>query len=187
MSSPDPRSDNPLPEPDPAPVAAPVATPVATAEAPADNGLKTLRVLSVLVIVAGVILLVAGSVTWFVVGDQLAAEKIVVSSDAEHFAGDPVDGPLTAYSEANTIRKHAQEISGGKTYAELDQDDPTRDTVMTSSFLRASLFTSIVSFGVAAFAAAVGVLMIIIGYVMSKLGKLLAGLQTTSTTATSLA
>ena len=36
--------------------------------------------------------------------------------------------------------------------AELPQDDPTRETVMNGSFLRASLFTSVVSFGVAAMA-----------------------------------
>jgi hypothetical protein len=136
-----------------------------------------LRVLSILVIAAGAALIVAGVVTWFVVRDQLAAEKIVVSDDADHFAGDPVDGPLTAYVEADTINKHALEASGGKTYAELERDDPTRDTVMTASFLRASLFTSVVSFGVAAFAAVLGVLMIIIGYILRKLGKAVAGLQ----------
>ena len=89
-----------------------------------------------------------------------------------------MDGPLTAYSEAQTIKKHSLAASGGKTYAELDKDDPTRDTVMTASFLRASLFTSVVSFGVAAFAAVVGVLMIIVGFVLLKLGKIVASLQT---------
>jgi hypothetical protein len=131
----------------------------------------------VLVIVAGVILLAAGVATWFLVGDQLAQEKIVVSDDAERFAGDPVDGPLTAYVQADTIRKHALSASDGKTYAELDQDDPVRQTVMTASFLRASLFTSVVSFGVAAFAAATGVLMIVIGYVLLRLSKVVATIQ----------
>ena len=141
---------------------------------PAVPSTKALRVLSMLVIIAGVILVVAGAVTWFVVRDQLADEKIVVSDDAERFAGDDVDGPLTAYTEAETINKHALEASGGLTYAELDQDDPVRDTVMTASFLRASLFTSVVSFGVAAFAAGMGVLMIVIGYILLRLSKLLA-------------
>jgi hypothetical protein len=36
---------------------------------------------------------------------------------------------------------------GGKTYAELAPDDPNRTTVMTASFLRASLFASVVSSG----------------------------------------
>jgi hypothetical protein len=46
------------------------------------------------------------------------------------------------------IGKHATDIGGGMTYAELPQDDPHRDTVMTASFLQASLFTSVVTFGV---------------------------------------
>ena len=135
--------------------------------------------LSILVMVAGAILIVAGAVTWFVVQDQLADENIVVSDDADRFAGDDVNGPLTAYSEAQTIEKHALEASGGLTYAELAQDDPVRQTVMTASFLRASLFTSVVSFGVAAFAAAVGVLMIIIGYALMRIAKALAAIPVT--------
>ena len=54
--------------------------------------------------------------------------------------------------------------SGGKTYAELAQDDPTRPTVMTASLLRASLFTSIVAFGVSVFAMGVGILLALFGW-----------------------
>jgi hypothetical protein len=63
-----------------------------------------------------------------------------------------VDNPWTAYAQADVINEYALEESDGLTYAQLDQDDPRRDTVMTASFLRASLFTSVVSFDVAAFA-----------------------------------
>jgi hypothetical protein len=86
-----------------------------------------------------------------------------VSEDADHFAGDKVDGPFTAYSEAQTIEKHALEASGGLTYAQLPRDDPKRQTVMTASFLRASLFTSVVAFGVAALAAGLGLVFILLG------------------------
>ena len=59
-------------------------------------------------------------------------------------------------------------------------------TVMTASFLRASLFTSVVSFGVAAFAAGMGLLMIVVGYVLHRLGKVTAelGRSVTPVTAT---
>ena len=49
--------------------------------------------------VAGAILLVGGVATWVIVQNQLAAENITVSEDAERYAGEPVDGPLTAYQE----------------------------------------------------------------------------------------
>jgi hypothetical protein len=134
-----------------------------------SKGVKGLRVMSLLVMIAGVLLIAAGAVTWYEVSKQLSDEHIVVSNDASHFAGSRVEDPLTAYAEANTIRKHALAASHGQTYAQLAQDDPVRQTVMTASFLRASLYTSVVSFGVAAFAAVTGVLMIIIGYVLRRL------------------
>ena len=96
-----------------------------------------------------------------------------MSDDAAHFAGDAVDGPLTAYSQAQTIEKHALKASGGKTYAELAQDDPTRNTVMTASFLRASLFTSVVSFGVAAMAGGLGIVLLLIGWALLSVAKAL--------------
>jgi hypothetical protein len=129
----------------------------------AEHSTRSIRVLSILVIVAGGIFIVAGVVTWFVVRDQLADEKIVVSEDAERFGGWEVDGPFTAYAEADAIEKHALEASGGKTYAELDREDPTRETVMTASFLRSSLFTSVVAFGVAFMSAGLGLVLIAIG------------------------
>ena len=155
------------------PVAAPVVeTPAEARVEQKTTGVKSLRVLSLLVMIAGVLLIAAGAITWFVVADQLGDEHIVVSDDADHFAGSDVQDPLTAYAQANTIKKHALEASDGKTYAQLAQDDPVRQTVMTASFLRASLFTSVVSFGVALFAAAMGVLMIIVGYVLRRLSGL---------------
>ena len=102
---------------------------------------------------------------------KLSAEQIVVSDDADFLAGKPVEGPFTAYAQAEVINDHALEASGGLTYAQLDQDDPVRQTVMTASFLRASLFTSIVSFGVAVFAFGIGILMILIGWALLRIEK----------------
>ena len=122
-----------------------------------------------IVIVMGIIFAVAGVVTWFVVSDQLAAEKITVSEDADFLAGQDVTGPFTAYAEAQVINKHALEATEGKTYAELERDDPARQTAMQASFLRASLFTSVVAFGVAALATVLGILLVLIGSALRSL------------------
>ena len=156
----------------PPPEAPPEAAPVVAA--PANRARSWVRVLGILVVVAGVILIAAGVVTWFVVQEQLSDEHITVSDDADRFGGEPVDGPLTAYAQADVIQKHALEASGGQTYAQLDQDDPVRDTVMQASFLRASLFTSVVSFGVAAMAMGLGVLSILIGVALLLVARQLA-------------
>ena len=125
----------------------------------------------IIVMVVGAIFAVAGVVTYFVVSNELANENITVSEDAKYFAGKDVTGPFTAYSEAETISKHALEATGGKTYAELDREDPLRDVAMQASFLRASLFTSVVAFGVAALAAVLGVVLVLIGWALLSLGR----------------
>jgi hypothetical protein len=128
-----------------------------------DTRLRLVRIIGLLGIIGGVLMLVAGGVVWGVVSTQLAAERIVVAEDAAFLAGAPVADPFSALAEADIIATHALEASGGSTYAELDREDPVRVTMMNASFLRASLFTSIVSFGVAAFAMGVGVLFILFG------------------------
>ena len=121
------------------------------------------RSASTLSIVIGSLLIIGGVATWIVVSTTLADQKITVSDDASCLAGDDVDGPFSAYCEAMVIDKHALEDTGGLRYAELDREDPKRQTAMTASFLQASLFTSVVAFGVAAMAIAIGVLFILLG------------------------
>ena len=132
---------------------------------------RRITLLGTLVIVAGVILGLSGAGTWAFVQSSLADERITVAEDAERFGGQAVNGPFTAYYEADIIEKHALEASGGKTYAELDREDPVRPTVMNGSFLRASLFTSVVSFGVAAMAMGLGVVFILIGFALRSIGR----------------
>ena len=129
------------------------------------------RIIGLLVAIVGALMLVAGAITWTVVQSQLAAEKITVSEDAARFAGQDVNGPFTAYAEAEVIEKHALEASKGRTYAELDREDPVRATVMNGSFLRASLFTSVLAFGVSAMAMGLGVLQILIGLALRRLAS----------------
>jgi hypothetical protein len=68
-----------------------------------------------------------------------------------------------AYCQAMVINKHTMSITGAKTYSELDRDDPNRATAMDSAFLQASLFTSVVAFGVAAMAFVLGIVLTLIG------------------------
>jgi hypothetical protein len=132
---------------------------------------KATRIIAIITIVAGAIMIVAGGATYYLVHRELADEKIVVSDDAENFAGDEVEGPLTAYSQAMVIKTHALDIADGLTYAQLPQDDPRRDTVMTASFLRTSLFTSVVAFGVAVLVVGLGVLFVILGIALIQLDR----------------
>ena len=111
-------------------------------------------------------MVIAGVITWTVVTSTLSDQRITVSDDADCMAGRQVQDPVSAYCQAMVINKHTLEATGGKTYAELEQDDPARETAMTSAFLQASLFTSVVAFGVAAMAVVLGILFTLIGFAL---------------------
>ncbi len=113
-------------------------------------------------IVLGVLLVLGGGGTWWLVSNTLADQQITTSEDA-CLSGRQVAGPFTAYCQARVINKHSLEATGGKTYAQLDREDPLRDTAMNASFLQASLFTSVLAFGVSAMAIGIGILFILIG------------------------
>jgi hypothetical protein len=130
---------------------------------------KPVRIIAAFLMIAGLVLVVGGGATWLTVRSQLAAENIVIPDDAIAFQGKVVDGPLDAFVQAEIINKHALAATEGNTYAELDREDPRRAVVMNGSFLRASLFTSVIAFGVAAFAAGMGVVMVLIGYALRLL------------------
>lgn len=130
---------------------------------------RTARLVGTIAVVAGLVFVVAGAVTWFTVRSNLVAEEITISEDASMFAGNIVNGPIDAFIQADIINQHALEASGGKTYAQLDREDPVRQTMMNASFLRASLFTSVVAFGVSALVMGVGVLFALVGWALRSL------------------
>lgn len=117
---------------------------------------------SVASLVLGVLLIASALGTALMVRGELADQNITIPEDG-CLAGRQVRGPFTAYCQAQVIEKHARESTDGLTYAELEREDPRREVAMNASFLRASLYTSIVAFGVAAMAGAIGVLFILIG------------------------
>ena len=132
---------------------------------------KLVRVLGAILMAVGALLVVAGGTTWVTVRSQLVAQHITIPQDAMAFQGNQVDGPLDAFVQADIIDHHTQEMTDGKTYAQMDREDPVRATVATSSFLRASLFTSVIAFGFAAFAAGIGALFGIVGLALRKLAS----------------
>ncbi|RPF26798.1 aromatic ring-opening dioxygenase LigA [Georgenia muralis] len=141
------------------------------------------KIAGIVSIIAGIVFIVAGGVTWGIVSNQLAAENISVPEDSSMLPGDRVDGPFSAYAQAQIINKHALAGTEGRTYAELgaamgeveegseEQQalQEQRTSVMTASFLRASLFTSVVSYGVAALVMGLGVLWILVGWALTTL------------------
>lgn len=130
---------------------------------------------SVASIVLGVLLILGGAATWIVVSTTLGDQQITTSGDA-CLPNRDVTGPFTAYCQADIIEQHTLDTTDGLYYAELERDDPRRETALTSSFLQASLFTSILAFGVAAMAAGMGLLFVLIGLGIRDVDRRLAEL-----------
>lgn len=121
-------------------------------------------------VILGVILILGGLGTWIIVSSTLADQNITVSEDG-CLGGDEVNGPFSAYCQAKIIEDHTLESTGGLTYAELDRDDPLRETAMNSAFLQSSLFTSVVAFGVAGMAILMGVVFVLLGLGIKDVGE----------------
>ena len=181
--------------------------------------MKPTKIVGVISFVAGLVMIVAGAVTWGVVTSQLKDERITVAADAApvagiKVAGKQVNGPITAFGQAEIIKHHAIAGADGKTYAELgalqskvkasakelgvedlnstDADvvakieaDPQlkelkgelakytaqRTTQMNGAFLRTSLFSSVITYGVAAFVMGMGLMNLLYGWGFFSLSR----------------
>jgi hypothetical protein len=134
------------------------------------------KIMGIASIVVGVLAVVVGIGVGLVVRSELSSQHITVSDDAPFLAGSAVTGPFTAYAEALALSDHAEEIGGGRTYAEIPSEDPARNKVMTADFLQASLYTSVVAFGVCALIVALGVMFVFVGLAFRSLDERTAAL-----------
>ena len=168
------------------------------------------RLFPKLVIVIGVIMAIAGIVTVGTgiyvesfVSDQLEAQSIVTPDDAS-IPNAEVDDIPTALSMAAIIQTHAENITGGLTYAEMGRfaspsGDPAgtsnpeeallndagqpvpnqaRNTALTAAGLVTSLSLSAMAIGLSYAAIALGIAFTLLGVVLGGLGYALLGLVT---------
>lgn len=136
-------------------------------------------------IAAGTLFAAVGAAAWATVTSQLRSEKIIVPANAPALAGAAVQGPLTAYIQAQVIKGNAERGAGGRTYADIsaalhkaekgsqeEADLRTQSvTLSTASALRTALFTSVLAYGVAAFAAGMGALLVVVGGHLRRTGR----------------
>ena len=133
-------------------------------------------------IVLGVVFVGAGAYTVYrgfdarnQVESELLAQNIVTPGDASIPNAQVRDIP-TAQSMADIIQVHAMESTGGLTYAEMDRDDPARQTALNAANLRTSLYTSIMAFEVGTLVIGLGLMIVVMGLAVGGLGVALASL-----------
>ena len=147
--------------------------------------MKSARIAGLVSFIAGVVMLVSGAFAWGITSTQLASENITVAADAPAFAGSKVTGPLTAFYQAEAVKQHTRAASNGLTYAVLvakvqeakdagdtdaaEQLQATRTMVETGNFVRTSLLTSVMAFGVSALVMGAGLLFSCLGWGLYRL------------------
>ena len=119
-------------------------------------------VLGLVFIGGGVYMMTAGQSAKDEVRDSIVSENIITSEDAS-IPNVLVDNAAKAKAEADVIGVHYLEITGGKTYADLDRDDPNRETAFRAVQLRTSLNLAVMGFKVADLVIGLGVFMIVVG------------------------
>lgn len=123
--------------------------------------------------IASPVLVGSGAAAWALVTQQLKGEQITVPDDAKRFAGKTVAGPLTAFTQAETVAMHASHIGGGRTFADVSGEymaaqaagdtekvaelEGPRNMLQQANFTRASLMTSVLAYGVSALVIGMGV------------------------------
>lgn len=126
---------------------------------------------------AGALFTAVGAAAWCTITKQLRDEKITVPPNAPAFAGKPVQDPATAYVEALVIKRNAERGAGGRTFADISDAlrgvDPASDeakelrnqssALSTAAALRTSLMTSVLAYGVSAFAVGLGAFFVLAG------------------------
>lgn len=156
---------------------------------------KLLKISSALAIAAG-ILMVVGAI-WGIcfTYKNIAQEKIITPADAS-IPEKPVRGPFTLKAQADIIRHHTLEMTGGKTFSEMPRQIPkldengqpvldasgkptmianaSRDIWITATTLTTALNLGIMTYAFSALILLFGCISIwtgIIFYALSKRGK----------------
>ena len=96
------------------------------------------------------------------VRDALIAENIITPEDAS-IPSVPVDDADSAKAQSDVIEKHYLELTEGKTYAELDREDPNRETAFRAAMLRTSLNLAVMGFKVSDLVVGLGAFMVVMG------------------------
>jgi hypothetical protein len=138
-----------------------------------------------LTIAVGSLFVAVGAGAWLAITKQLRDEKITVPGNAPFLADKPVQGPITAYVEALVIKSNAERGAGGRTFADIsaalrgveagsDEAVELRKqsaALSTGASLRTSLLTSVLAYGVSAFAGGIGAFFLIIGAQLRRVDR----------------
>jgi len=113
-------------------------------------------------IIAGAYMVSQGLSAKDQVHDTLVAERITTSEDAS-IPQAAVNDAATAQAQSDVIKTHVMEITEGKTYSEMDREDPLRATYLNSVSLRTALNLAVMGFKLSDLVVGMGAFIIVVG------------------------
>ena len=119
-------------------------------------------VLGFVFIAAGAFMVSQGLSAKDTVHDTLVAERITTSEDAS-IPNAAVDDAATAQAQSDVIKTHVMETTEGKTYSELDREDPLRATYLNSVSLRTALNLAVMGFKLSDLVVGMGAFIVVVG------------------------
>jgi hypothetical protein len=96
------------------------------------------------------------------VKDAILREKITTSGDAS-IPNVPITDAATAEAEALAIEKHVLEMTAGKSFSELADDDPNNEAAFRATSLRTSLNLAVMGFKVSELVVGMGAFLVAVG------------------------
>jgi hypothetical protein len=146
--------------------------------------------LGVVLLVSGVFMVISGMNTRSDVKDGVTDERLVVP-DPQVLLTYPgarapegvevpevlIDTADEAHAQAQVIRIHVLELTDGKTYGEMDRDDPNRDLYLNALTLQSALHQAHISFEITRLVTGLGAIVIVLGVGTLVLGAPLAYLS----------
>ena len=106
---------------------------------------KLLHISAVLAAGVGIVLVVGGAWAAMFTYQNVSRENIVTPEDAS-LPNAPVRGPLTLQSQAEIIREHTLQTTGGQTYAQMSREDENRALWITATTLTTALNLGIITY-----------------------------------------
>lgn len=129
-----------------------------------------LKVSAVLAIASGILMVLGGGYGIKFTYDNIKKENIVTPKDAS-IPETAVLGPFTLMSQAEIIREHTLKTTGGKTYAEMERENPTREMWVTATTLTTALNLGIIAYLFSGLFLLFGLISIWTGFVYMNLVK----------------
>ena len=135
------------------------------------EGRPPFPVIGMLIVTAGIVIFVSGVCGWTLLRSDLTSQQITVSDEGRFYPGQPVDGPFSAYAQAEVVQKGLLSSTVDHPFPTVDGEDDHYGAALRDTVLRSYLLMSVQGFAVSALTVLGGAAMVSAGVIASARGN----------------